>query len=84
MSSPSLNASKWVYGILIGVKTVIIRAVNPAYAEGVMLSILLMNVFAPLIDHVLETSIESGFQMSSNVKTFIFAIVKCVWFVVLY
>jgi Na+-transporting NADH:ubiquinone oxidoreductase subunit B len=52
VSSPSLNASKWVYGILIGVLTVIIRAVNPAYPEGVMLSILLMNVFAPLIDHV--------------------------------
>jgi Na+-transporting NADH:ubiquinone oxidoreductase subunit B len=52
VSSPSLNASKWVYGILIGALTVIIRAINPAYPEGVMLSILLMNVFAPLIDHV--------------------------------
>ena len=38
--------------ILIGVLTVIIRVANPAYPEGVMLAILLMNVFAPLIDHV--------------------------------
>ena len=52
VSSPSLNASKWVYGLLIGALTVIIRVINPAYPEGVMLSILLMNVFAPLIDHV--------------------------------
>jgi len=52
VSSPSLKSSKWVYGILIGALTVIIRAINPAYPEGVMLSILLMNVFAPLIDHV--------------------------------
>lgn len=52
VSSPSLHASKWVYGILIGMLTVIIRVINPAYPEGVMLSILLMNVFAPLIDHV--------------------------------
>lgn len=51
VSSPDLNASKWVYGFLIGVLTVIIRAVNPAYPEGVMLAILLMNVFAPLIDY---------------------------------
>lgn len=53
VSSPALNASKWVYGILIGALTVIIRTINPAYPEGVMLAILLMNVFAPLIDHVM-------------------------------
>ncbi|BDC98222.1 NADH:ubiquinone reductase (Na(+)-transporting) subunit B [Persicobacter psychrovividus] len=42
---------KWIYGILIGAMTVIIRVFNPAYPEGIMLAILLMNVFAPLIDH---------------------------------
>ncbi|BDD05902.1 NADH:ubiquinone reductase (Na(+)-transporting) subunit B [Aureibacter tunicatorum] len=42
---------KWIYGALIGILTVIIRVVNPAYPEGIMLAILLMNVFAPLIDH---------------------------------
>jgi Na+-transporting NADH:ubiquinone oxidoreductase subunit B len=52
VSSPSLNESKWVYGFFIGVLAVIIRTVNPAYPEGMMLAILLMNVFAPLIDHV--------------------------------
>ncbi|MGA0242246.1 MAG: RnfABCDGE type electron transport complex subunit D, partial [Candidatus Marinamargulisbacteria bacterium] len=51
VSSPDLNTSKWIYGFLIGVLTVIIRAVNPAYPEGVMLAILLMNIFAPLIDY---------------------------------
>ncbi len=42
---------KWVYGILIGVLTIIIRVFNPAYPEGIMLAVLLMNVFAPLIDY---------------------------------
>lgn len=42
---------KYIYGFLIGVLTVLIRVLNPAYPEGMMLAILLMNVFAPLIDH---------------------------------
>ncbi|MFQ6612366.1 MAG: NADH:ubiquinone reductase (Na(+)-transporting) subunit B [Fidelibacterota bacterium] len=44
------NQGRWVYGFLIGMLTVIIRAINPAYPEGTMLAILLMNAFAPLID----------------------------------
>ena len=51
VSAPDLNESKWIYGILIGMMGVIIRCINPAYPEGWMLSILLLNVFAPLIDH---------------------------------
>ncbi len=51
VSAAATTAGKWVYGILIGVVTVIIRVANPAYPEGVMLSILFMNVMAPLIDH---------------------------------
>ena len=51
VSAPDLKTSKWIYGVLIGVLTVIIRTVNPAYPEGVMLAILLMNVFGPLIDY---------------------------------
>ena len=43
--------SRFIYGFFIGVLTVIIRVANPAYPEGVMLAILLMNVFAPTIDH---------------------------------
>jgi len=50
---------KYIYGALIGVVTVLIRVVNPAYPEGMMLAILLMNVFAPLIDHyVVEANIK--------------------------
>ncbi|MBT5954004.1 NADH:ubiquinone reductase (Na(+)-transporting) subunit B [bacterium] len=51
VSSPSQKLSKLIYGFLIGAVAIIIRAVNPAYPEGMMLSILLMNVFAPVIDH---------------------------------
>lgn len=47
---------KWLYGILIGVLTVIIRVTNPAYPEGIMLAVLLMNVFAPLIDYIVIQS----------------------------
>ena len=52
VTSPFSNAGKWVYGILIGALVVLIRVVNPAYPESVMLVILFMNVMAPLIDHV--------------------------------
>ncbi|TAF99061.1 MAG: NADH:ubiquinone reductase (Na(+)-transporting) subunit B [Cytophagia bacterium] len=44
------ETGKWIYGFLIGVLTVLIRVFNPAYPEGIMLAVLLMNVFAPLID----------------------------------
>lgn len=52
VSAAATTAGKWVYGILIGLLTVLIRVTNPAYPEGVMLSILFMNVMAPLIDHI--------------------------------
>jgi Na+-transporting NADH:ubiquinone oxidoreductase subunit B len=45
------NTGKFIYGFLIGVFAILIRVVNPAYPEGMMMAILLMNVFAPLIDH---------------------------------
>lgn len=45
------DAGKWIYGFLIGLLTVLIRVFNPAYPEGIMLAVLLMNVFAPLIDY---------------------------------
>ena len=49
---------KWIYGFLIGFLAILIRVLNPAYPEGVMMAILLMNVFAPLIDHyVIEGNI---------------------------
>ena len=51
VSAAQTNLGKWVYGILVGVFCILIRVFNPAYPEGVMLAILLMNVFAPTIDH---------------------------------
>ncbi|MGD2169813.1 MAG: NADH:ubiquinone reductase (Na(+)-transporting) subunit B [Chlamydiota bacterium] len=50
VSSPSMRSSQWMYGILIGALIIIIRTINPAYPEGVMLAILFANVFAPLFD----------------------------------
>ena len=50
------NKGRWIYGILIGMLTVIIRSINPAYPEGIMLAILLMNAFAPLIDYYVVQS----------------------------
>lgn len=51
VSATHTETGKWIYGFLIGVLTVLIRVFNPAYPEGVMLAVLLMNVFAPLIDY---------------------------------
>ena len=51
VTAPQTNAGKWIYGLLIGIFAVMLRVFNSAYAEGMMLAILLMNCFAPLIDH---------------------------------
>ena len=54
------NKGRWVYGLLIGFMVVIIRAINPAYPEGMMLAILFANAFAPLIDYfVLQDNIKN-------------------------
>ena len=51
VSSASTSTGRWIFGIGIGALCVLVRAVNPAYPEGMMLAILFMNVFAPLIDY---------------------------------
>ena len=51
VSAAQTNQGKWIYGVLVGIFCIMIRVFNPAYPEGVMLAILLMNVFAPTIDH---------------------------------
>ena len=51
VSAAQTNKGKWIYGFLIGFISIMIRVFNPAYPEGVFLAILLMNVFAPTIDH---------------------------------
>lgn len=58
VSAAQTTKGKWIYGFLIGFFSVMIRVFNPAYPEGVMLAILLMNVFAPTIDHyVIQASV---------------------------
>lgn len=57
VSAAHTETGKWIYGFLIGLLTVLIRVFNPAYPEGAMLAVLLMNVFAPLIDfYVVEAN----------------------------
>lgn len=51
VTASQTERGKWIYGFLIGFLAILIRVLNPAYPEGMMLAILLMNVFAPLIDH---------------------------------
>jgi Na+-transporting NADH:ubiquinone oxidoreductase subunit B len=59
---------KYIYGFLIGILAILIRVLNPAYPEGVMLAILLMNVFAPLIDHyVVEANIKRRLKRAQQV-----------------
>jgi len=59
VSASQTNKGKWIYGFLIGFIAIMIRVFNPAYPEGVFLAILLMNVFAPTIDHyVLQGNIK--------------------------
>ena len=60
VTAAQTEAGKWIYGFLIGALAVIVRLFNPGYAEGMMLAILLMNMFAPLIDHcVIECSLKA-------------------------
>lgn len=51
VSAAATKLGKWIYGFLIGVLIIVIRVANPAFPEGVMLSILFMNIVAPMIDH---------------------------------
>jgi len=59
VSAAQTNTGKWIFGFLIGFMTWLIRVINPAFPEGIMLAILFANVFAPVIDH---------FVVQANVK----------------
>jgi len=59
VSASMTDTGKWIFGALIGVMVVLIRVVNPAFPEGMMLAILFANLFAPLIDH---------FVVQANIK----------------
>ena len=52
VSAAMTEKGKWIYGVLIGILAVLVRVVNPAFPEGMMLAILFMNVFAPIIDRM--------------------------------
>lgn len=69
VSAAHTERGKWIYGFLVGVFSIMIRVFNPAYPEGVMLAILLMNVFAPLIDHyVIEGNISKRLKRVKTVQ----------------
>jgi Na+-transporting NADH:ubiquinone oxidoreductase subunit B len=59
VSAAFTDAGRFIYGLGIGVMVILVRVVNPAYPEGMMLAILFMNMFAPLIDH---------FFVAANIK----------------
>ncbi len=66
VSAAQTERGKWIYGFLIGLLAILIRVLNPAFPEGVMLAILLMNVFAPLIDHyVVEGNVRRRMKRAS-------------------
>jgi Na+-transporting NADH:ubiquinone oxidoreductase subunit B len=70
VSGAQTEKGKWIYGSLIGILSILIRVVNPAYPEGVMLAILLMNLFAPLIDYfVVQSSIKKRLKRASSHQT---------------
>lgn len=69
VTSAQTNCGKWIYGFMVGALAVLIRVVNPAYPEGMMLSILFMNALAPLIDYfVVERNIARRKKLIKNVK----------------
>ncbi len=59
VSAAMTDTGKWIFGALIGVMVMLIRVINPAFPEGMMLAILFANLFAPLIDH---------FVVQANIK----------------
>jgi Na+-transporting NADH:ubiquinone oxidoreductase subunit B len=69
VTAAQTNRGKYIYGFLIGVLAILIRVLNPAYPEGMMLAILLMNVFAPLIDHlVVQSNIKKRLKRAKTIK----------------
>ena len=74
VSGSQTEKGKWIYGVMIGILSILLRVLNPAYPEGVMLAILLMNLFAPLIDYyVIQFNIKrrlnrAKIAINTNVK----------------
>jgi Na+-transporting NADH:ubiquinone oxidoreductase subunit B len=71
VTSSQTNRGKWIYGFLIGFLSVMIRVFNPGYPEGVFLAILLMNVFAPTIDHyVVQANVKRRLKRAQHAKIY--------------
>lgn len=69
VSAAMTHKGRWIFGFLIGFMTVLIRCINPAYPEGVMLAILFANIFAPLIDYfVVEANVKSRERMAAKLR----------------
>ncbi|MDR0687464.1 MAG: NADH:ubiquinone reductase (Na(+)-transporting) subunit B [Prevotellaceae bacterium] len=69
VTASQTKTGKWIYGFLIGVMAIVIRVLNPAYPEGMMLAILFMNAFAPLIDHcVVQANIARRLKRAKQAK----------------
>ncbi len=67
VTASQTETGKWIYGFLTGVLAIVIRVLNPAYPEGMMLAILLMNVFAPLIDYyIVESNVNRRLRRMKN------------------
>jgi Na+-transporting NADH:ubiquinone oxidoreductase subunit B len=67
VTSARTEKGKWIFGFLVGAMAIIIRVLNPGYPEGMMLAILLLNIFAPLIDHfVVEANIKMRLNRSKT------------------
>ncbi|MBN2272981.1 MAG: NADH:ubiquinone reductase (Na(+)-transporting) subunit B [Bacteroidales bacterium] len=67
VTASQTEKGKWIYGFLTGMLAILIRVLNPAYPEGMMLAILLMNVFAPLIDYyIVEANVKRRLRRLKN------------------
>ncbi len=69
VTSARTETGKYIYGFIIGAMAIIIRVLNPGYPEGMMLSILLMNIFAPLIDYiVVQKNITARMKRANSIN----------------
>jgi Na+-transporting NADH:ubiquinone oxidoreductase subunit B len=66
VSAAATETGKWIYGLLIGFLTFVIRVINPAFPEGIMLAILFGNIFAPVIDYfVIQANVRRRIRRSA-------------------
>jgi Na+-transporting NADH:ubiquinone oxidoreductase subunit B len=67
VSAAATETGKWIYGLLIGFLTWVIRVINPAFPEGIMLAILFGNIFAPVIDYfVIRANVRRRIRRSAG------------------